>query len=83
LLTHQSTARSLIKLDLELGGKDAYVVLNDADLAHTVPMLISGKFENTGQVPCRAESEKHPRNPTEFTRVCDVSLQCVLRRIGI
>jgi acyl-CoA reductase-like NAD-dependent aldehyde dehydrogenase len=49
-LRTQSAARSLIKLDLELGGKDAYIVLNDADLDATVPMLISGKFENTGQV---------------------------------
>jgi acyl-CoA reductase-like NAD-dependent aldehyde dehydrogenase len=33
-----------------MGGKDAYVVLHDADLDKTIPMLMSGKFDNSGCV---------------------------------
>jgi betaine-aldehyde dehydrogenase len=38
---------------LELGGKSAAIVLPDADLDQTLPLLISGSFDNTGQV-CHA-----------------------------
>src|SRR6202167_1367137 len=34
---------------MELGGSDAFVVLDDADLDHTVEMAILGRFGNNGQ----------------------------------
>jgi succinate-semialdehyde dehydrogenase/glutarate-semialdehyde dehydrogenase len=35
---------------MELGGSDAFVVLDDADLDHTVAMAILGRFGNNGQI---------------------------------
>ncbi len=32
---------------MELGGSDAFIVLDDADLDHTVAMAILGRFGNT------------------------------------
>ena len=34
---------------MELGGSDAFIVLDDADLDHTVAMAILGRFGNNGQ----------------------------------
>jgi succinate-semialdehyde dehydrogenase/glutarate-semialdehyde dehydrogenase len=34
---------------MELGGSDAFIVLDDADLDHTVNMAILGRFGNNGQ----------------------------------
>jgi Aldehyde dehydrogenase family len=34
---------------MELGGSDAFLVLDDADLDHTVAMAILGRFGNNGQ----------------------------------
>lgn len=44
-----------IKFQTEMGGKNAAVVLNDADLAKTVPALLSGAFRSAGQ-KCTATS---------------------------
>jgi succinate-semialdehyde dehydrogenase/glutarate-semialdehyde dehydrogenase len=41
--------KNLKKSTLELGGSDAFVVLQDADLEHTVKMAIVGRFGNCGQ----------------------------------
>ena len=41
---------SLTRCSLELGGKSAAIVLEDADLDTTVPALRDGAFFNTGQV---------------------------------
>src|SRR5271168_4684140 len=41
--------RNLKKSTMELGGSDAFVVLDDADLDHTVEMAILGRFGNNGQ----------------------------------
>src|SRR6202167_4466888 len=41
--------RNLKKSTMELGGSDAFIVLDDADLEHTVAMAILGRFGNNGQ----------------------------------
>ncbi len=41
--------RNLKKSTMELGGSDAFIVLDDADLEHTVAMAIVGRFGNNGQ----------------------------------
>ena len=42
--------RDLRRVTLELGGKSAAVILEDADLDHTVDSLRLGSFRNNGQV---------------------------------
>lgn len=39
----------LKKSVLELGGNDAFIVLEDADMDHVVQMAIKGRMQNTGQ----------------------------------
>jgi succinate-semialdehyde dehydrogenase/glutarate-semialdehyde dehydrogenase len=41
--------KNLKKSTMELGGSDAFIVLEDADLDHTVAMAILGRFGNNGQ----------------------------------
>src|ERR1700722_10106672 len=41
--------KNLKKSTMELGGSDAFIVLEDADLEHTVNMAILGRFGNSGQ----------------------------------
>ena len=41
--------RNLKKSTMELGGSDAFIVLDDADLDHTVAMAVLGRFGNSGQ----------------------------------
>lgn len=41
--------KNLKKSTMELGGSDAFIVLDDADLEHTVAMAILGRFGNNGQ----------------------------------
>ena len=45
-----SSAGSLKRVTLELGGNDAGIVLNDADPASIAPGIIQGAFMNNGQV---------------------------------
>ena len=40
---------NLKKSTMELGGSDAFVVLEDADLEHTVAMALLGRFGNNGE----------------------------------
>ncbi|MCL6549249.1 MAG: aldehyde dehydrogenase family protein, partial [Alicyclobacillus sp.] len=48
-------AKRNIKYQTEMGGKNAAVVLRDADWARTVPALLSGAFRSAGQ-KCTATS---------------------------
>jgi succinate-semialdehyde dehydrogenase/glutarate-semialdehyde dehydrogenase len=41
--------KNLKKSTMELGGSDAFIVLDDADIDHTVAMAVLGRFANTGQ----------------------------------
>ena len=40
---------------MKLGGSDAFIVLEDADLAHTVKWAVWGRMYNTGQTCCAAK----------------------------
>lgn len=40
---------------MELGGSDAFIVLEDADLEHTIKWALWGRMYNTGQTCCAAK----------------------------
>ncbi len=46
----EQMAQTLRPITLELGGKAPMIVLNDADLAATIPVLSMGLFANQGQI---------------------------------
>ena len=48
-------AQNLKRCSLELGGKSAAIILEDADLASTMPMLVMSGLMNTGQA-CVAQT---------------------------
>ncbi|WP_231597502.1 aldehyde dehydrogenase family protein [Bacillus sp. SA1-12] len=48
-------AKRNIKFQTEMGGKNAAVILKDADLEKTIPMILSGAFRSAGQ-KCTATS---------------------------
>ena len=45
-------AQSLKRLFLELGGNDAFIIFEDADIDKAVDEIIAGRLENNGQVCC-------------------------------
>ena len=51
----RAAAGSFTTLTLELGGKDAAYVREDADLAQAVESLVDGSFYNSGQSCCGIE----------------------------
>lgn len=40
---------------LELGGNDAFIVMNDADMDLVMKELVAGRLYNTGQVCCASK----------------------------
>ncbi|MDR0500982.1 MAG: aldehyde dehydrogenase family protein [Coriobacteriales bacterium] len=53
--TQEIAAKTLTKTALELGGNDAFIVLDDADIDLAVEELIWGRTYNTGQVCCASK----------------------------
>lgn len=51
----QTVASRMIKLQLELGGKDPAYVCDDVDVAATAAAVADGAFYNTGQSCCAVE----------------------------
>jgi len=51
----EAAGRGLMRMQLELGGKDPVYICDDADLAHAAPSVAVGAFYNTGQSCCAVE----------------------------
>lgn len=47
--------RNLKKSSMELGGSDAFIVLDDADIDKTIPWAVWGRMYNGGQTCCAAK----------------------------
>jgi succinate-semialdehyde dehydrogenase/glutarate-semialdehyde dehydrogenase len=47
--------KNLKPSSMELGGSDAFIVLEDADMAHTVKWAVWGRMYNCGQTCCAAK----------------------------
>jgi succinate-semialdehyde dehydrogenase/glutarate-semialdehyde dehydrogenase len=50
-----SAGKNLKPSSMELGGSDAFIVLEDADMAHTIRWAVWGRMYNCGQTCCAAK----------------------------
>jgi succinate-semialdehyde dehydrogenase/glutarate-semialdehyde dehydrogenase len=50
-----AAGKNLKPSSMELGGSDAFIVLEDADIAHTVKWAVWGRMYNCGQTCCAAK----------------------------
>ncbi len=67
--TARRAADHLAHVSLELGGNDAFIVLEDADVDLAVEELIWGRMYNTGQVCCASKRFLiHRSRVEEFTK---------------
>lgn len=67
--TAHNAADHLAHVALELGGNDAFIVLEDGDVDLAVEELIWGRMYNTGQVCCASKRFLvHESRKEEFTR---------------
>ncbi len=55
LTTYKNAASHLAHISLELGGNDAFIVLDDADIDLAVEEMIWGRMYNNGQVCCASK----------------------------
>ena len=51
----EAAGRGLMRMQLELGGKDPVYVCDDVDIRHAAPSVAVGAFYNTGQSCCAVE----------------------------
>lgn len=66
--TYQRGAAHLAHIALELGGNDAFIVLEDGDVDLAVEEMIWGRMYNTGQVCCASKRFLvHKNRAAEFT----------------
>lgn len=67
--TAKAAAANLTHVALELGGNDAFIVLEDADVDSATDELIWGRMYNTGQVCCASKRFLvHRSRIEEFTK---------------
>jgi succinate-semialdehyde dehydrogenase/glutarate-semialdehyde dehydrogenase len=50
-----AAGKNLKPSSMELGGSDAFIVLEDADMAHTIKWAVWGRMYNCGQTCCAAK----------------------------
>jgi acyl-CoA reductase-like NAD-dependent aldehyde dehydrogenase len=65
----QSAASSLKRITLELGGNDAAIVLDDADLKTVAPKIFAGAMANAGQI-CLAIKRVYVHE-SQYDELCD------------
>ncbi len=76
--TYRRAADHLAHIALELGGNDAFIVLEDADVDLAVEELIWGRMYNTGQVCCASKRFLvHKSRVAEFTEKAIVKISAL------
>lgn len=74
--TAHNAADHLAHVALELGGNDAFIVLEDGDVDLAVSELIWGRMYNTGQVCCASKRFLvHESRTAEFTKKAIAAIQ--------
>lgn len=64
----QAAAKNLTRCFFELGGNDAFVVMEDADIDRTIGQALESRVNNAGQVCCASKRYiVHERAAQEFT----------------